>query len=95
MRPRTPSICSTARRPLLALAARHRVPAVAIVFDLPLQEAAERNGRRPGRVVPRRALREQYADLQRSLPTLADEGFASIWVLHEPREVDAVEIPGA
>ncbi len=86
------NVQATARRPLLELAARQRVPAVAIVFDLPLEDAAARNGRRPGRVVPRRALREQYADLQRSLPTLAAEGLATVWVLRGSSEIESVEV---
>ena len=70
-----------ARERLLAVARRHRRPAVAIVLDLPLELCLERNAARSDRNVPAAALRRQNAALSRSIATLAEEGFAQVWRL--------------
>ena len=67
-----------ARAELLAVARRHRRPAVAIVLDLPLDGCprAQRHARRApstaGGAPPPASLARE------SLPTLADEGFAAV-----------------
>jgi predicted kinase len=86
------NVRADARTPLLELARRYRSPAVAVVFDLPVEVAAARNGQRPGRSVPRRVLRQQQVDLQRTLGELADEGFTRLWLLRTPSAVDALEV---
>jgi predicted kinase len=77
---------ATARAPLLALAAKHKLPALAIVVDAPLEVCAARNARRPGPVgtarwgrrVPDAALDAMHGHLQAALPTLPFEGFAHV-----------------
>ena len=66
------------RKPFLQLASRFGRPAVALVFDLPLQVCLERNRLRPGRRVDEDAVRLQWADLQESIPQLAAEGFQEV-----------------
>ncbi|TML24674.1 MAG: hypothetical protein E6G28_00165 [Actinobacteria bacterium] len=58
------SVRSEHRAALLALATRHRAPAVAIVFDLPADMCFERNELRRDRGVLRQVVREQVADLR-------------------------------
>ena len=67
-----------ARSELLGAARRHRRPAVAIVLDLPLTVALERNAARPAPRPPPAALRRQHRGSSDSLPSLADEGFAAV-----------------
>jgi len=81
-----------ARRPLLALARRHHLPAVAVVFDLPEQVSHARNAGRPDRYVAPRAIHHQHALLGRSLPGLAREGFRAVHVLHAEEEVAGATI---
>jgi len=82
------NVLPAARRPLLEAAARHGVPAVAIVLDLPLPVMAARNGSRAGRVVPSPVQSRQARALRHSLPHLAAEGFARVWVLGTPEDLD-------
>jgi protein phosphatase len=77
-----------ARDRLLAEARRHRRPAVAIVFDLPLAVCLARNADRADRRLPPAAIRRQHARMRASLEGLAAEGFDQVTVLATP---DAVE----
>jgi len=88
------SIQPHARRALLARAAGARVPAIAIVLELPAALVLARNAARPGRVVPEDAVRRQLADLERTLAAsrLEREGFVQIVRLTDPAEVDAVRV---
>jgi predicted kinase len=81
-----------ARAELIAVARRHRRPAVAIVLDLPLSVALERNAARPAPRPPPAALRRQHRWLSDSLPSLEDEGFAAIHRLGSVDEVDGALI---
>jgi protein phosphatase len=76
-----------ARAELIGVARRHRRPAVAIVLEVPLQLANDRNASRPARRPPPAALQRQYRWLRDSLPGLAEEGFAEVHVLRSPGEV--------
>jgi predicted kinase len=75
-----------ARRPLLDMARRHRMPALAVVVDTPLATCLARNERRPGpppgarwgRRVPPPVVRAQHGQLRDALPALAAEGFAQV-----------------
>ena len=80
-----------ARAQLLDLARRHRRPAVAIVLDVPLAVALERNALRASPRPPPAALRRQHGWLRSSLPSLADEGFAAVHILRSD-EIDGVRI---
>jgi protein phosphatase len=81
-----------ARRELIAVARRHQRPAVAIVLDLPLEEALRRNLERPAPRPPAAALRRQHGWLRSSVSSLPHEGFAAVHVLSSPDEVDAVRV---
>ena len=76
-----------ARRPLLDLALRARLPSVAIVFDLPAELCAERNRARSTRTVDDAVLRMQRGRLDRTLEELPGEGLHAIHVLRTEREV--------
>ena len=81
-----------ARSELLGAARRHRRPAVAIVLDLPLEVALERNAARAAPRPPPAALRRQHCWLKDSLPSLADEGFAAVHHLRSVEEIDGARI---
>jgi protein phosphatase len=81
-----------ARTELVAVARRHRRPAVAIVLDLPLSVALERNAARAAPRPPPAALRRQHRWLVDSLPSLAAEGFAAVHHLRSPEEIDGARI---
>ena len=81
-----------ARAELLGLARRHRRPAVAIVLDLPLEVALERNATRASPRPPPRAVRRQHRWLTDSLPSLGDEGFAAVHHLRSAEEIDAARV---
>ena len=81
-----------ARAELVDSARRHRRPAVAIVLDLPLAVALERNATRAAPRPPPAALRRQHRRLVDSLPGLAAEGFATVHHLRSPEEIDSARI---
>lgn len=70
-----------ARGTLLSLARECRRPAVAIVFNLPVEVCIEQDRKRAHRRVGAKVIRKQAHDLQRSLPALEEEGFAHIYVV--------------
>jgi protein phosphatase len=75
------------RLALVDLARRHQTMAVAVAFDLPERVLLERSASRPARRLGPSAIRRQRADLMRSLPTLREEGFGRVFVLHVAGEV--------
>jgi predicted kinase len=81
-----------ARAELVAVARHHRRPAVAIVLDLPLPVALERNASRAAPRPPPAALRRQHRWLVDSLATLPAEGFAAVHHLSSPAEIDGARI---
>lgn len=74
------------RAELLAIAARHRVPTAAVVFDTALETCLYRQRRRPGplpgrrwgRAVPDSVAHNQHQRTMASLNTLTAEGFAQV-----------------
>lgn len=80
-----------ARQRPLSIARRLRRPAVAIVLAVPLEVCLQRNLARP-RPRPAAVVRRQHRWLTDSLETLAAEGFADVWVLSSPAEVDAARV---
>ena len=89
------SVQRAARAALLRRAAAARVPAVALVLDLPVDIVHARNRGRPlGAVVPTDAVDRQLAALASALrPGGIDaEGFARIHVLTTPADVDAAVV---
>lgn len=81
-----------ARRRLLAAAARHRRPTVALVLALPLEISLARNAARTDRRVPPSAVRRQDRFLRASLPKLGEEGYDAIAVLTDPDQVERLEV---
>lgn len=80
------NILAAERRPLVNMARRHGLPAVAVVMATPLSECLARNARRPapaagrrwGSRVPEETVRAQYRQAQQALPLLAAEGFGHV-----------------
>jgi predicted kinase len=81
-----------ARRRLLAGAARHGRPTVALVLALPLEISLARNGARTDRRVPPSAVRRQDRFLRASLPNLGEEGYEAVAVLTDPDQVERLEV---
>jgi protein phosphatase len=88
------NVTAYSRRQLVRIAAKHEVPAVAIVLDLDPALVHARNATRSGRIVPSDAVDRQLGELARSLrrEELAHEGFASVHHLRTAEEVDALRI---
>ncbi len=78
-----------ARRPLVALAKAQHVLAIAIVLDVPERVCAARNAGRPDRAFGPHVLRQQHAQLRRSLRGLRREGFHRVIVLDGEAQVEA------
>jgi predicted kinase len=83
-----------ARRALLQRARAARVPAVAIVLDLPPDLVLRRNDARRERVVDRGVVRHHFARLRAAVDRglLEREGFHTVYRIREPAELDAVRI---
>ena len=81
-----------ARAELIAVARRHRRPVVAIVLDLPLKVALERNARRPQPRPPNGAVARQHRWLREALQELPHEGLAAMHHLGSEAEIDAVRV---
>jgi protein phosphatase len=88
------NVTRAARRALLRRAAAAGIPAVAIVFELPLAAVLEQNARRPGRVVEAPVVERQWRTLAAALArgALDEEGFAAIHRLRSPAEVAAARV---
>jgi len=81
-----------ARAKLLAMARRHRRPAIAIVLDVPLAVALERNATRAAPRPPPAALRRQHRWLYDTLHALPAEGYAAVHQLTSVEAVDRVQV---
>lgn len=85
-----------ARLELLRRSAAAGLPAVAIVFDLPVDVVLARNAARPERVVDEGIVRHHLSRLRLTLEELGSElpteGFSQIVVLRDPHELDAVRV---
>jgi len=86
------SVRPVSRKPLVALARKHRRPSVAIAFDLPLELCLERNRGRSGRIVPDGVVLRQHDQMVRSQPGLDIEGFDHIYVLDSAQSVDSTAV---
>jgi predicted kinase len=89
------SVEVSARRALIARAAAARIPAVAIVLDLPAEVVLARNAAR-ARVVDEAVIHRHLGRLRAALdgpdPAIGREGFARVVVLRDPGAVDAATI---
>ena len=83
-----------ARRALLQRARAARVPAVAIVLDLPPRIVLGRNQARAGRVVEAAVVRHHLARLRAAVDRgqLEREGFDLVYRIREPAELDIVQV---
>lgn len=81
-----------ARRDLIRRAAAAGAPAIAIVFDLPLDECLAGDRQRPGRHVPPAVVERQWNALRAAMDagSLAAEGFAAVHRLTSRAVVDSV-----
>jgi protein phosphatase len=79
------------REPLLALARSYDVPAVAIVFDLPLEVCLEQSRGRD-RKVSASVVRKQASDLRQGLLRVHEEGFADVHVFSSPGEIETTQM---
>lgn len=86
------SVLVASREKLLALARRTQHPAVAIVFDLPVETCLERNARRPGWRLPKRVVERQHDQMTRSIGGLEGEGFKLVYVLDSVQAVDVASV---
>ena len=89
------NVAARDRRGLLTLAARHGLPSVAIVFDLPESLCQERNLRRAGRTVDPSVVQRHVEAVRQTLADpgrLAAEGFAAVHVLADPAAIEGARI---
>ncbi len=80
------------RRTLVEIAKSYHALPVAIVLNLPEKICHERNASRPDRQFGPHVVRRQTSSMRRSLHGLGREGFRFLYVLHDPAEIDAVEV---
>jgi protein phosphatase len=83
-----------ARSAVLRLAHAHRMPAVAIVLDLPAPMIVGRSAGRVERRVDRDVVLDQLARLREVVDRglLEREGFVAVFRIREPAEVDALRV---
>jgi len=81
-----------ARKPLLALARKYRVPPCAIVLNISEAICLKRQQARPERTVGPSVVHTQSRNLRRSLLTLGSEGFDHVYIVSTQKEVDAIKI---
>ncbi len=90
------NIEAAARAGLLARARAARMPAVAIVLDLPAAVVLARNAARTGRKVDegvvRRHLQQLRATVEAADGGLRAEGFSAVVLLRDPRDLEAISL---
>src|SRR5581483_8130209 len=70
------------RASLLEIARKHRVPCVALVFDVPLEKCLERDANRE-RTVGRPVIEKQYQLFEQTRAAIKQEGFSEVIELRE------------
>jgi predicted kinase len=88
------NVTAAARRTIRDIAARHGVPVVAIVLDLPEAIVRARNAARPERSVPEHAVTRHLSQLSSALARgdLDAEGYAQVAHLRDPVDVAGLAI---
>lgn len=86
------SVQSADRAKLVKLAKSHDVLVDAIVLDVPLSVAVERDQQRTDRNVGKRVIERQHRDVHRSLSRIKREGFRRVHILRDPDEMAGVRI---
>ena len=84
------ALTQPARKSLLDLARRHRVPCVALVLDVPMATSLERDAKRE-RTVGAPAIERQYHLFEQAKATIGQEGFDQIIELSE-QDLERVEV---
>ena len=82
------SVQPQARKPLVGLAREHDCLPVAVVLNMSEALCLARNKERPERAFGPHVVRNQAAQLKRSLRKLKREGFRYVFVLNSPAEVE-------
>jgi protein phosphatase len=83
------NVQAKARKPLLDLARRYHRPAIAIVFDLPVETCKGHNRSRTDRVVADFVVDRQRAQAPLDASVLEAEGFDRVITFHSQQEVEA------
>ncbi|HSO29938.1 MAG TPA: AAA family ATPase [Candidatus Sulfomarinibacteraceae bacterium] len=88
------NVTVAARRAIREIAARHGIPIVAVVLDLPPPIVHARNAGRTGRTVPEAAVTHHLGQLRNALANgdLGAEGYAQVVRLRDPAEVDGLTV---
>jgi protein phosphatase len=86
------SVQPGARRPLLGLAHRAHLPAVALVLDMPEDVCLAWNAARPERQLEPETIHHHREQLHRAMHDLSREGFDVVHTLHSPEELEAARI---
>jgi protein phosphatase len=86
------NVQAESRKPLVELAREFHVLPVAIVFDLPEKVCQERNRTRADRQFGPHVVRNQSAQLRRSMGGLEREGLRHIFKLATPEEAASVSV---
>lgn len=86
------NVQSEARKPLVALAREYHCLPVAVVLNINERICHDRNRERPDRDFGPHVIRQQSAQLKKSLGYLKREGFRHVFELKSPEEVAEVEI---
>ncbi len=81
-----------ARKPLIELARKYHVFAVAIVFDLPERVCVDRNRNRTDRELGPHVVRNQSQQLRRSLRGLGREGFRHVYRFTSEEAADSATV---
>lgn len=84
------NVQQSSRASLVQLAREHHSLPVAIVLNVPIEVAKDRNKNRTDRIINNQAIRRQYLELKKSIKKLKREGFRKIYVLNSEAEVNAV-----
>jgi predicted kinase len=84
------ALTQQARRSLLDLARRHRVPSVALILDVPLATCLERDAKRE-RTVGAPAIERQHQLFEQAKSAIGQEGFDQIIELRE-QDLERVEV---
>jgi polynucleotide kinase-phosphatase len=86
------NVSKDARRQLVELAKAHDVLPVAVVLDVPVSVAVERNRSRADRDFGAHVVKRHHDQLRRSLKSLGREGFRKVHVLSGVDEIASVEV---
>lgn len=82
----------SARQPLLTAAFDSQMPIIAILFALPEEVCLLRNRQRASRQVSEHVIKQQFANLNATLPDFGSEGFQAVFTLSSANEAETVKL---